>query len=122
MEQFYSVGYLAKALRKTVWTVSYWERIKLLPAPGVVWYQGVPFTRRRLYPGPYLDALTEIAEQTYGDGKLLREDWRRFQLDVWEAYQQHVVPLTGGVTFDCTDQIPMDRSGQGSPRHDLSDP
>ena len=43
---------------------------------------------------------------------LLREDQERFQGEAWEAYQTLVVPITGGVVFDCTDQILGDGSGQ----------
>ena len=120
VNQFYVVGYLARALRRSVWTVGFWERVKLLPEPSAVWYQGDPYTRRRLYIADYVDALEEIASQTYGNGRLLREDWQDFQAATWSAFNEHVVPITGGVLFDATDQIPMDRSGQGSPRHDLS--
>lgn len=118
--KFFTVGHVARALRRSVWTVSYWERIKLLPEPAVVWFQGVPFTRRRLYLDRFIDALSEISRKPYMSGHLLREDWRQFQLDVWAAYQEHVVPLNGGVVFDCTDQVRANRSGQGSGRHDLS--
>ena len=114
-----AVGHVANALHRCVWTVGHWERIRLLPEPAVVAFHGEPYTRRRLYFVSYVYALTEIRKQGYMNTQLLREDQERFQAEAWQAYQTLVVPITGGVVIDCTDQMPFDKSGQGSPRHDL---
>ena len=97
--QLLAVGSVARALHRCVWTVGYWERIHLLPEPAVVWYQGDPYTRRRLYFTDYVEALSEIAQHGYMTRQLLREDQLRFQAEAWEAYQTLVVPITGLFAF-----------------------
>jgi len=50
-----------------------------------------------------LELVQKIADQGYLDPRLDRDQWRRFQLDAWAAYQDTVLPLTDGVTDDgCT--------------------
>ncbi len=94
-----TVGYVAHALRRTVWTVKYWERIGLFPAAPFISNGDVPSTRLRLYPRQFVDALEEIVARGYLGKRLDRDDWRRFRHEVFAAYEETVTPLTGnGVT------------------------
>jgi hypothetical protein len=92
-----TIGHLAQALGRTTWTVRHWTRIGLLPqAPFDMWPDD-PRRRRRLYPQPFVLALAEIAAMGYMGPRLDRNQWRRFQLEVWEAFAATVVPLADGV-------------------------
>ena len=92
-----TIGHLAHALGRSTWTVRYWTRLGLLPEPVFHLSPGSPKAHRTLYPEPYVLALAEIIDQGYVGLRLDREQWRRFQLDAWTAYQETVVPLTSGV-------------------------
>ena len=109
-----TIGHVAHALGRTTWTVRYWTRLGLLPEPAFHLNPGNPRARRTLYPGPYVLALADIADRGYVGPRLDRDQWRRFQLDVWAAYQETVLPLTGGVADDDTREATADTSGQAA--------
>jgi hypothetical protein len=88
-----TVGYVALALGRTVWTVDYWERIGLLPQSPFLLRPGVPLKQRRLYPAAYVKVLGEIAQQDYVRERMERSDWPAFQIAAFAAYEQTVRPL-----------------------------
>jgi hypothetical protein len=104
------ISYIATSLRRTRGTVLYWERIKLLPSTPFVIYPDRHRAKRRLYPEDYVLELARIMDRSYPGGRLERESWRGFQEQVYEAYNDLVVPLLGGCYPPV--EIELD-SGQG---------
>jgi hypothetical protein len=106
-----TIGHLARALGRTVWTVKSWEQLGLLPRAAFVLNPNSLSARRRLYPPAYVDALQEIRKQGYLGRRLDRDQWQRFHAEVWAAYQATVTPLLArgvGVTGN-----PPDRPDDG---------
>lgn len=104
------IGYLTAALRRTRWTVLYWERMKLLPPTPFVMNPDYHRAKRRLFPEDYLLELARITKR-YPSARLEREQWRSFQEDVYDAYNRHVMPLLGG----CYPPVEIEvDSGQGA--------
>ena len=93
-----TIGHLAAALRRSRWTVLYWERLGLLPGAPFVMNAERSMTKRRLYPAHYVRALAEVMERHYSGPRLEHEVWASFQRDVHSIYDRIVVPLLGGVT------------------------
>ena len=106
-----TIGHVALALGRTTWTIRHWTRLGLFPEAPFDLYPDEPRRRRRLFPEAYVVALADIADQGYLEGRLDRDQWRRFQLDVWAAYQETVVPLTGVADAGVT-SASGDTSGQ----------
>jgi hypothetical protein len=92
--------------------VLYWERIKLLPPTPFVIYPDRYRAKRRLYPEDYVEELGRITKKHYPGARLERESWRGFQEQVYEAYNDLVMPLLGGYP---PVEIEVD-SGQGPGR------
>lgn len=90
------IGYLTAALRRTRGTVLCWERMKLLPPPPFLMNPHQHRAKRRLYPEDYVRELSRIRERHYPGARLEREQWRRFQEHVYDAYNRLVMPLLGG--------------------------
>lgn len=90
------IAYIATALGRTRWTVLYWERIKLLPPTPFVIYPDRHRAKRRLYPEDYVEELGRITKKHYPGARLERESWRGFQEQVYEVYNDLVMPLLGG--------------------------
>ena len=88
-----TIGYVAHALGRSVWTVKYWTRLRLLPAAPFFQHRDIPNIRRRLYPEPFVKCLAEIANRGYIGNRLERAEWARFRRDIDEAFQKTVVPL-----------------------------
>jgi hypothetical protein len=88
-----TVGYVARVLDRTVWTIRHWQKIGLFPkAPFMINpddYRG----RRSLYPASFVLALQKIGDRGYLGGRLNRDRWRLFHDQVWDAYEQTVAPL-----------------------------
>lgn len=95
-----TVGHVAAALGRSSWTVRYWTRLGLLPEAPFDLNYGDAHRRRRLYPRPFVLALAELVQRDYPCPRLDRESWQQFQKDVWAAYKETVLPLTGGVAVD----------------------
>ncbi len=107
-----TIGHVALALGRTTWTVRYWTRLGLLPEAPFDLHPDEPRLRKRLYPESYVLALADIANRGYLGPRLDRDRWRRFQLDVWEAFRMTVVPLTGGVADDLAPAGTIGKGGQ----------
>lgn len=88
-----TVGYVARVLGRTTWTLRYWTRIGLFPSTPFFWDPSETRTRFRLYPEPFVERLGEIREAGYVRHRLDRDDWGRFHDDVCRAYEQTVTPL-----------------------------
>ncbi len=101
------IGYVVAALRRTRWTVLYWERLRLLPPVPFVMNPERHRAKRRLYPEPYVLELARITEH-YPGARLEREAWSGFQKDVYKAYNRHVMPLLAGLTPPV--EIELDRA------------
>jgi hypothetical protein len=104
-----TIGHVAIALGRTTWTIRYWIRLGLLPEAPFDLYPDEPRRRRRLFPAAYVAALAEIANQGYMDGRLDRDQWRRFQLDAWHAYETTVGSLMPGVRAATVDGASLAR-------------
>ena len=105
-EEMLMIGHVARALRRTVWTVKSWEHLGLLPRAAFVLNPNSLSARRRLYPPAYVDALQEIRKQGYLGRRLERDQWQRFHVEVWAAFEETVTPLLGrraGVTGNLTE-------------------
>jgi hypothetical protein len=107
-----SIGHVAHALRRTTWTVRYWERIGLLPESPFVLNPDVPRTRRRLYPEGFVNRLGEIADRGYLGKRLDHEQWQQFHDEVLAAYWATVAPLLSGVTAGQLDEGAGNKGGQ----------
>lgn len=92
----FTIGYIASVLGRTVWTVKYWERIGLFPKAAFMLSPNVSRTRRRLYPEAFVDRLDDIVKQGYLGKRMNRADWRRFQHEVFAAFEATVRPLIIG--------------------------
>ena len=92
-EEMLMIGHVARALRRTVWTVKSWERQGLLPQATFILNPNRRSARRRLYPPAYVKALQEIRDQGYLGQRLDRHQRKRFQHEVWAAYQATVTPI-----------------------------
>ena len=90
-----TVAYVAKAIGRSKWSVKHWQRLGLLPEPPFVLHPDVQEARRYLYPATFVQCLAEIASQDYVVRRLERQDWQRFQNEVWTAYETTVAPLLG---------------------------
>ena len=88
-----TIGYVARALGRSTWTVKYWQRLSLLPPAPFVQHPNDPCTRRRLYPEPFVDAVHEIAGRGYLGVRLDRGDWKRFHDEIMAAHEVTVAPL-----------------------------
>jgi hypothetical protein len=108
-----TIGHVARVLRRTTWTVKYWEAIGLLPPAPYILNPEVPRTRRRLYLAEYIEALGVIADRGYLGRRLDRDEWRRFHDDAFMAYQQTVTPFTNrGVMSESECSAVADDGGQ----------
>jgi hypothetical protein len=108
-----TIGHLAHALGRTPWTIRHWTRLGLLPPAPFDLRPEDPRRRRRLYPQPFVLALADIAALDYVGARLDRNQWQRFQVEVWEAYQATVVPLADGVADRDAGVGVVDTGGQG---------
>jgi len=101
---FLTIGYVAKAIGRTQWSVKHWQRLGLLPQPPFVLRPAAPEAKRGLYPQLFVKCLARIAKQDYVISRLDRKDWQRFQHEVWAAYEATVGPLLGapGVTDEAS--------------------
>ena len=88
-----TVGYVAHALGRTVWTVHDWTRLNLLPQAPFVINPEVPRTRRHLWPEAYVDALAEIARRLRIGARMNRDQWMHFHALVRSVHEDIVVPL-----------------------------
>jgi hypothetical protein len=90
-----TIGYLARAVGRTPWTILYWQRIGLLPpAPFVINANKVNI-RRRLYPARYVAELARLMNKHYPSPRLERVYWSSFKKETSDAYRRHVQPLIG---------------------------
>ena len=92
-----TVGHLAHALGRTIWTVHYWESLGLLPPAPFVINPDLPGTRRHLWPEPYVDALAAVADRLGIGGRMNRRLWMSFYQETRAAYEVTVLPLLHGV-------------------------
>jgi hypothetical protein len=105
-----SIGYVARALGRTTWTVKSWQRIGLLPNAPWLLDPEISNLRRRLFPVTFVEALAVIAKRNHLGRRLDRSQWRRFQLDVFDAYDRTVVPL-----LSATNEVdPADERNSGA--------
>ena len=88
-----TVGYVAHALGRTVWTVHDWTRLNLLPHAPFVINPEVSRTRRHLWPEAYVNALSEIAGYMEIGARMNRDQWQLFYALVRQAHEDTVVPL-----------------------------
>jgi len=88
-----TVGYVAHALRRTPWTIHHWEQLDLFPKAPFYLHPNDARTRRRLYPQPFVDRLNDIYAVGYLGQRLDWYSWKRFYLDVRDAYEETIVPL-----------------------------
>ena len=113
------IGYMVAALRRTRCTVLLWERMKLLPPTPFVMNPQYHRAKRRLFPESYVRELERITERHYPSARLERESWRPFQELVYGAYNDHVMPLLGGVTppveIEVLGRGAWDKTGEGMP-------
>ena len=94
-----TVGYVAHALGRSVWTVHDWTRLNLLPEAPFILNPEVSRTRRHLWPEAYVDALSEIAGHMEIGARMNRDQWQLFYALVRQAHEDTVVPiLPVGVT------------------------
>jgi hypothetical protein len=95
-----TIGYVALALRRTTWTIKYWQRIGLLPRDAFVLNPNSQSARRRLFPEQYVQRLDAIGRQYLGP-RMDRDQWATFRRLAFEAFEETVAPLLGrnvGVT------------------------
>jgi len=88
-----TVGYVAHALGRTVWTVHDWTRLNLLPQAPFILNPEVSRTRRHLWPEAYVNALSEIAGHMEIGSRMNRDQWQLFYALVRQAHEDTVVPL-----------------------------
>ena len=108
-----TVGYVAHALGRTVWTVHDWTRLDLLPQAPFVINPDVSRTRRHLWPEAYVNALSEIAGHMEIGSRMNRDQWQLFYALVRQAHEDTVVPLLEGVTEPI--EITADQIRKGRP-------
>ena len=115
-----TVGYVAHALGRTVWTVHDWTRLDLLPQAPFVINPDVSRTRRHLWPEAYVDALAEITGDLEIGSRMNRDQWQLFYAMVRQAHEDTVVPLLPvGVTGPIV--ITEDQIRKGRPTEVPSD-
>lgn len=108
----YTVGYVARILNRTTWTIGYWQRLGLFPEAPFLMRGRDPRGSRGYYPEPFLRRLSQIAAQPYVGRRMVRESWIQFCDEVFAAYDETVSPLTGGVIC---------RGAHGTPRLTLTE-
>ena len=74
-----TIGYVARVLGRSTWTIKHWTKIGLLPEAAFIANPNDTRTRRRLYPEPFVKCLDEIAEHGYLGRRMDRAQWQRFR-------------------------------------------
>jgi hypothetical protein len=119
---FYTVGYIAHVLQRTIWTIGYWERIDLFPKSPFLLYSKVAKTNYRVYPEAFIDELQVIVGCRYLGKRLNFYDRKRFYYEVRDAYEWTITPLVNqGVTggFALKDKKDMTRQVILVPTHSM---
>jgi len=93
-----TIGHVAHVCRRTTWTIKYWTKIGLFPEAPFLLYPEVPRSRRRLYPKPFVLALTDIVDAGYLGDRLDRDQWIRFRNEVFAAYDRTALPMLASNT------------------------
>ena len=109
-----TVGYVAAALGRSRWTLLEWERLGLLPKAAFVMNPRRHRAKRRLYTEEYVLELSRIMKR-YPGARLERDSWRRFQKDVYDAYNRLTMPLLRGCYPPVEIELDLGQ-GAGRPR------
>ena len=87
--------------------------MKLLPPTPFVMNPHQYRAKRRLYPEPFIRELSRITDRHFSGPRLDQEKWPSFQRQVFDAYEQLVIPHLGGVDPPVEIEVTRDTVNDG---------
>ena len=87
-----TVGHCARALNRSVATITWWEQRNMFPRAPYLLSTKEPSGRRRLYPAAFVTSLHDM-DLSYIGTRLDRQHFQRFHDQVFEAFAESMACL-----------------------------